>query len=1153
MRVILQKNLYLTALVFGVGVFFFLFSPAPVHARATLYSSGCYKLGDVDNNGDINANDRAAILFISVALGGSAIDTLSWQQQRADVNGDSHVDSIDALLVDQYVNLLINSFSGCSPPYQTQQPCNPTGNVYTVDGSRVNRFDALAILEFAAGILNSGLFRVQMEQGDVFNHDHVNFPPITTDATVILQYAQGLINVNQGFGPPTNGTRCPFFYVASTPVSGAPISGTTIAGSVSPALGPSGNTSYFITFGTDGTPGPTYGANLTPNPTSFVRSGTTYDFVSWTGCDSVSGNVCTVSTRVDLKDASNNWTFAKYPVANYVVVTVPDYVIQNLSGPTSVCVGASANYTANTVNIGTGAATSGSTTRATATGGTNTLQDYGVGALGAGASVGHSFGTTWNALGSFSITFRADQNGNVAESNEGNNTASLSVNVINCLPDYVIRNGSGGSSPAITGLTTVCLGSTATYTARTVNVGVAASTAASTTTAALSGGGNLSASSFSVSALAVNGFAGHSTNITWTSAGSWTLTFRADAGGTVAESNEANNTALITITVNNCLPDYVIQNLPVSATVCAGTTSTYTPRTVNVGVGAATSSSTTHAAATGGTNPPQDYSVAPLAAGASVSHSFLTTWTTAGSFTLTFIADNNFNVAESNEGNNTARLTVTVNSCFPDLVVPSSPSLVVNISGGGPLTCGKTVRFTAPVRNQGTVAVPATNPFGASFRISSGSSYNAATSINLGSPPVPVPLNTATTVPVTSNVDWVPAAAGTYTLRVFADYINQVDEGPNEANNTRDYNTINVTCAADFTIQVNPSSQQANATDTKNYSVLVTSLNGFSSNVALTFSSPPTGPGITYSSFSPATITGGAGSSTFTVSTNATPIGTYPFTVRGTSGVLTHLASADLEVADQPWFRTDRGDIGSRSNVNINKTGALFVETQYLGISDFNIDPLNFQSAKSWVIQNYDSYGDINLTVGGINLTGSSLYDTLYQKFSSKCTGNIPTFSTSSPSNTTISNAVTSGCKVVRYSGVTYPVNLNLSGSYSGNSAIVFVRGEINIGSSFSIVADKGLIFVADGNIRVAANNIDGVYFASGTFETKSVGCNAYSGTDSPLTINGSVYAFGRVCLNRTLANNSNPAEIINFAPRYLYLFREIVGESKSLFLEEAP
>ncbi|MFB3917599.1 MAG: hypothetical protein ACE14M_12770 [Terriglobales bacterium] len=112
------------------------------------------------------------------------------------------------------------------------------------------------------------------------------------------------------------------------------------------------------------------------------------------------------------------------------------------------------------------------------------------------------------------------------------------------------------------------------------------------------------------------------------------------------------------------------------------------------------------------------------------------------------------------------------------------------------------------------------------------------------------------------------------------------------------FSNCGTTTTSDYTIAATPSSQTVTQGSGTSYTVSIAAVNGFTGDVALGISGLPSG--ATYS-FTPATVTGGAGSSTLTVNTAATtPAGSYTLTINGTSGSLTHSTTVTLVVNAAP-------------------------------------------------------------------------------------------------------------------------------------------------------------------------------------------------------------------------------------------------------------
>jgi hypothetical protein len=105
--------------------------------------------------------------------------------------------------------------------------------------------------------------------------------------------------------------------------------------------------------------------------------------------------------------------------------------------------------------------------------------------------------------------------------------------------------------------------------------------------------------------------------------------------------------------------------------------------------------------------------------------------------------------------------------------------------------------------------------------------------------------------------------------------------------------TLTVTVTPDFSVSASPASQTVISGGSAPYTITVSPINGFSGTVGFSVSGLPAGAA---AAFSPTSVTG-SGSSTLTVTTTtATPAGSYPLTVTGTSGSLSRTANTTLVV-----------------------------------------------------------------------------------------------------------------------------------------------------------------------------------------------------------------------------------------------------------------
>jgi uncharacterized membrane protein len=233
----------------------------------------------------------------------------------------------------------------------------------------------------------------------------------------------------------------------------------------------------------------------------------------------------------------------------------------------------------------------------------------------------------------------------------------------------------------------------------------------------------------------------------------------------------------------------------------------------------------------------------------------------AGTYTLTL-------TGTSGSLTHSANVSLTVTPA-PDFSISASPS-TQTVAVGGSTTY--TATLTAVNGFSGTITMSASGlPAGVT------ASFNPATVVGSGS--------STATITVGSGV-----AAGTYTLTLTG----------TSGSLTHSANvTLTVTPPPDFTIAASPSTQSAPVGGSTTYTATLTAVNGFSGTVTLSASGLPTG---VTASFNPATVAGG-GSSTATITVaSSVATGTYPLTITGTSGSLTHSANVSLTVTPPPDF-----------------------------------------------------------------------------------------------------------------------------------------------------------------------------------------------------------------------------------------------------------
>lgn len=117
---------------------------------------------------------------------------------------------------------------------------------------------------------------------------------------------------------------------------------------------------------------------------------------------------------------------------------------------------------------------------------------------------------------------------------------------------------------------------------------------------------------------------------------------------------------------------------------------------------------------------------------------------------------------------------------------------------------------------------------------------------------------------------------------------------------------------------------------------------------------------------------------------------------------------------------------------------------------------------------------------------------------------------------------------------------------------LIFVGGNLNISQNYTYGSNQsGTVFIVKGNINVnpTVTRIDAVLISEGQFCSiiQSNGACKSSGTDQQLVINGSVISLSQdkpPIFDRSLADNSQPAELINHQVKYLVILRNLLSDT---------
>lgn len=437
---------------------------------------------------------------------------------------------------------------------------------------------------------------------------------------------------------------------------------------------------------------------------------------------------------------------------------LPDLTVTSLTADSATYeTGETMTFTATVKNQGTAA--SASTYLSLSGGGISTyLQSIGALAVGGTRQLTFTVPAPGTAQG-LTVTAFADCYDTITESNESNNTRSVSVMIEEpLLPDLTITSLTADSASYETGDVMI-------FTAIVKNQGDAVAESAYLS---LSGNG-IGTYRQSIGTLAVDATKQLSFSVyAPETAQSLTLTVFADCDEIIVEEDETNNTKSITVEIfKPLLPDLTVTSVtPSKSSYSAG--ETVTIYTVIKNQGEADAGSFVVRFDPAGASA-QTKTVTGLKVGASTT----LTWSFTApvlsenqTWSITVTADSNGAIEESNEGNNTGKGSVTILGEKPDL---SIVSLTPDASSYAP---GETITFTAVVKNNGIIACPASQ-----IRLTGEDISSQTKSLSRLSAGGSVAVSFTLTAP---NI----VGEKTYTVVGIADPNDTVDES-NENNNTR--------------------------------------------------------------------------------------------------------------------------------------------------------------------------------------------------------------------------------------------------------------------------------------------------------------------------------------------------------------------------------
>jgi hypothetical protein len=242
----------------------------------------------------------------------------------------------------------------------------------------------------------------------------------------------------------------------------------------------------------------------------------------------------------------------------------------------------------------------------------------------------------------------------------------------------------------------------------------------------------------------------------------------------------------------------------------------------------------------------------------------------------------------------------------------------------------------------------------------------------------------------------------------------------------------------DFAVAATPASQTVSPGSPTTYSVTVTPTGGFNGSVSLTSTGLPAG---AVGTFSPNPTTG---TSTFSVTTDATtPVGSYPVTIIGVNGSLTHsttvtlvVSQPDFSLSATPTSRTVTGGASTTYTVSVTPaagfTGSVTLGSNGLpsgAAASFSPNPTTGSSTMTVTTSASTPAGSYPVTITGTS--GALSHTTSVQLVVQAPASDFAL--TASPTSRT----------VTRGASATYAITVNKVNGFSG-SVSLSVTGRLN-------------------------------------------------------------------------------------------------------------
>jgi uncharacterized membrane protein len=378
------------------------------------------------------------------------------------------------------------------------------------------------------------------------------------------------------------------------------------------------------------------------------------------------------------------------------------------------------------------------------------------------------------------------------------------------------------------------------------------------------------------------------------------------------------HTASVTLVVSAV--DFSLAATPASQTVVQGNSTSYSVSLTPINGYAGTVNFSVSGLPAGATG---TFTPASLVGSGTTSLSVSTATTTpAGSYTLTITGT---------DGTLTHTATVTLVVNQPDFAISAAPASQSVQQGG---TTSYTVTLAAINGYSGTVNFSVTGlPVGAT------ATFTPASLVGSG---------TSTLAITTAN----PTTSGSYALSITG----------SDGTLTHTASVTLMVSAPDFSLSATPGSQTINQGGATSYSVAVNAISGYTGTVSFAVSGLPAGASATFNP--PSVVAGSSTALNITTVPSIVP-GSYPLTVTGSDGTLTHTVSVTLVVTPAGDFTLAATPASQTINPGEN-TGFGFTITSvngFTGVVNLSVSGLPAGASGAFTPSSITGAGTANLAV----------------------------------------------------------------------------------------------------------------------------------------------------------------------------------------------